>query len=467
MAWVTVRAGAELTVDDVARVLPGPHRPLQDPALRADHRRVPDDRHRQDPEVQVARAGGRPARPPGRGGHPHGMRTWTIRELADEFGVSLRTIRFYEEHGIVEPTRHGQRRVFHERDRTRLALALRGRRIGLSVAESKAIIELYDIADHTTQLQSLLPGRAPPACRRRSAQGRPRTSPRRPARGRGAVRRRTRERARMSEHHEAAVKRLRDAMVRAPKGNLATGADKLAAQHKLFVRDRIALLVDDGTFVEDGLLANATAPGDDLPADGVVTGTGPGRRAPGVHHGQRPDGEGRIVGGANGREDHPPHRDRAARRVTRGVAGRLGRRPHHRSGADVPGPPRRRTHLLQPGPAVGPGPAGVLPVRAVGGRGRVHPGVLRRRVHGRRQRLDVPRLATHGRGGDRREGHARGDGRRSHAHVGLGLRRQPGGRRRGRDRAGPHVPVVPADQLPPAAARRTRGNRRRCHSSTA
>jgi DNA-binding transcriptional MerR regulator len=85
------------------------------------------------------------------------MRTWTIRELADEFGVSLRTIRFYEEHGIVEPTRHGQRRVFHERDRTRLALALRGRRIGLSVAQSKAIIELYDIADHTTQLQSLLP----------------------------------------------------------------------------------------------------------------------------------------------------------------------------------------------------------------------------------------------------------------------------------------------------------------------
>ena len=57
------------------------------------------------------------------------MRTWTIRELADEFGVSLRTIRFYEEHGIVEPARHGQQRVFHERDRTRLALALRGRRI--------------------------------------------------------------------------------------------------------------------------------------------------------------------------------------------------------------------------------------------------------------------------------------------------------------------------------------------------
>jgi DNA-binding transcriptional MerR regulator len=85
------------------------------------------------------------------------MSTWSIRELADEFGISLRTIRFYEEHGIVHPTRRGQRRVFHERDRTRLALALRGRRIGLSVAESKAVIDLYDIAGHSTQLQSLLP----------------------------------------------------------------------------------------------------------------------------------------------------------------------------------------------------------------------------------------------------------------------------------------------------------------------
>jgi DNA-binding transcriptional MerR regulator len=85
------------------------------------------------------------------------MTTWTIRELADEFGVSLRTIRFYEEHGIVQPSRQGQRRVFHERDRTRLALALRGRRIGLSVAESKAVIDLYDVAGHTTQLHTLLP----------------------------------------------------------------------------------------------------------------------------------------------------------------------------------------------------------------------------------------------------------------------------------------------------------------------
>lgn len=63
---------------------------------------------------------------------------------------------------------------------------------------------------------------------------------------------------------------------RAVKGNLGNPreADKLAKTNKLFVRDRLALLLDEGTFVEDGLLANATAPGGDLPADGVVTGRG-------------------------------------------------------------------------------------------------------------------------------------------------------------------------------------------------
>ncbi|MBV9666477.1 MAG: acyl-CoA carboxylase subunit beta, partial [Actinobacteria bacterium] len=59
---------------------------------------------------------------------------------------------------------------------------------------------------------------------------------------------------------------------RALEGNLAAGADKLASQHKLFVRERLALLLDEGSLVEDALLANANAPTDDLPADGVVTG---------------------------------------------------------------------------------------------------------------------------------------------------------------------------------------------------
>lgn len=65
---------------------------------------------------------------------------------------------------------------------------------------------------------------------------------------------------------------LANALRRAPEGNLAKGAAKLAAQHKLFVRDRIALLCDPDSFVEDGLLANALER--DLPADGVVTGVG-------------------------------------------------------------------------------------------------------------------------------------------------------------------------------------------------
>src|SRR4051794_35524518 len=66
--------------------------------------------------------------------------------------------------------------------------------------------------------------------------------------------------------------RLAEHAERARQGNLAKQAEKLASQHKLFVRDRLALLLDDGSFVEDALLANALA--DDLPADGVVTGTG-------------------------------------------------------------------------------------------------------------------------------------------------------------------------------------------------
>jgi methylmalonyl-CoA decarboxylase subunit alpha len=68
------------------------------------------------------------------------------------------------------------------------------------------------------------------------------------------------------------TERLATAAQRAVAGNLAAGGEKLARQHKLFVRDRIDLLVDPGSFVEDGLLANAAAA--DLPADGVVTGVG-------------------------------------------------------------------------------------------------------------------------------------------------------------------------------------------------
>jgi methylmalonyl-CoA decarboxylase subunit alpha len=70
------------------------------------------------------------------------------------------------------------------------------------------------------------------------------------------------------------VKEIADAAARAVQGNLHKEREKLARQNKLFVRDRLNLLFDEGSFVEDGLLANALAPADDLPADGVVTGRG-------------------------------------------------------------------------------------------------------------------------------------------------------------------------------------------------
>jgi acetyl-CoA carboxylase carboxyltransferase component len=74
----------------------------------------------------------------------------------------------------------------------------------------------------------------------------------------------------VSEHRE----QLKKATERALAGNLDAGREKLAAQNKLFVRDRLALLLDEDSFVEDSLLANAMAPAGDLPADGVVTGVG-------------------------------------------------------------------------------------------------------------------------------------------------------------------------------------------------
>lgn len=81
--------------------------------------------------------------------------TWTISELAREFSVTPRTIRFYEDQGIVSPTRSGRNRIYAPRDRTRLKLALRGRRLGLQLAEIVTLINLYDhsSASSTAQLQ--------------------------------------------------------------------------------------------------------------------------------------------------------------------------------------------------------------------------------------------------------------------------------------------------------------------------
>jgi DNA-binding transcriptional MerR regulator len=72
------------------------------------------------------------------------MRTWSIAELAEEFGVTLRTIRFYEDRGLISPERRGTNRVFHARDRIRLALVLRGKRLGFSLDEIATIVDMYD-----------------------------------------------------------------------------------------------------------------------------------------------------------------------------------------------------------------------------------------------------------------------------------------------------------------------------------
>ncbi len=70
--------------------------------------------------------------------------TWTIREIAEEFDVTHRTVRHYEDLGLITPERRGTTRVYHRRDRTRLALILRGKRLGFPLEEIRTIIDLYD-----------------------------------------------------------------------------------------------------------------------------------------------------------------------------------------------------------------------------------------------------------------------------------------------------------------------------------
>ncbi|HUR74897.1 MAG TPA: MerR family DNA-binding transcriptional regulator [Sporichthya sp.] len=70
--------------------------------------------------------------------------TWSIAELAAEFDVTLRTIRFYEDLGLISPARRGTQRVFGTRDRIRLKLILRGRRLGMALDEIRTIIDMYD-----------------------------------------------------------------------------------------------------------------------------------------------------------------------------------------------------------------------------------------------------------------------------------------------------------------------------------
>jgi DNA-binding transcriptional MerR regulator len=71
-------------------------------------------------------------------------RSFTIRQRTREFGVTARTLRFYEEERLITPGRRGQTRLYGARDRARLLLILRGRRVGFSLAEMRELLDLYD-----------------------------------------------------------------------------------------------------------------------------------------------------------------------------------------------------------------------------------------------------------------------------------------------------------------------------------
>ena len=85
-------------------------------------------------------------------------RTWTVGELADDLGVTTRTLRFYEAEGLISPQRVGVSRSYSPRDRARLRLILRGKRFGMSLAEIREIVGMYDGAasSERRQLATLL-----------------------------------------------------------------------------------------------------------------------------------------------------------------------------------------------------------------------------------------------------------------------------------------------------------------------
>ena len=83
-----------------------------------------------------------------------GPDTFTIRELTKEFAVSSRTLRFYEEKGLLTPRRDGQERLYSRRDRARLKYVLMGKAVGFSLEEIAEMLDLYDLGDRqVTQLQ--------------------------------------------------------------------------------------------------------------------------------------------------------------------------------------------------------------------------------------------------------------------------------------------------------------------------
>lgn len=85
-------------------------------------------------------------------GNKEDQHTYSISDLAREFDVTTRSIRFYEDQGLLHPTRRGQTRIYSRQDRVRLKLTLRGKRLGFSLAEIRELFELYD-ADRSSRSQ--------------------------------------------------------------------------------------------------------------------------------------------------------------------------------------------------------------------------------------------------------------------------------------------------------------------------
>ncbi|WGY44824.1 MerR family DNA-binding transcriptional regulator [Vibrio sp. ABG19] len=84
------------------------------------------------------------------------METFKISELAKEFDITTRSIRFYEDMGLIQPERKGTVRIYQRRDKIRLKLILRGKRLGFSLAEIRELFELYDAHQGETQLVKML-----------------------------------------------------------------------------------------------------------------------------------------------------------------------------------------------------------------------------------------------------------------------------------------------------------------------
>jgi DNA-binding transcriptional MerR regulator len=72
---------------------------------------------------------------------------YSIGDLCDEFGVTARALRFYEDEALIAPERRGTQRLYTDRDRARLAWILRGKRVGLSLSDIKELLDLYDLGD--------------------------------------------------------------------------------------------------------------------------------------------------------------------------------------------------------------------------------------------------------------------------------------------------------------------------------